>query len=150
MTDLAGVEEIEDDDRAVAAALVDLAPVLHHARWPVDVAEWSYRLRYDHTLSLELRLCGEWGIPHSEFLEWDDVDRAKALAYALHEGRRCRECGIHPDEWDPADYPPPFESAVRECAGCAELARFNRHQQEQAKNAPSLLDGVKPYLRRRD
>lgn len=145
MTDVAE----ERDDRALIDALTEVAPVLHFARWGVDVEHWAYRLLHDPTFALEMRLCKEWGIPHSQFLEWDETDRAKAIAHHLHEGQRCGQCGIHPAEWDPEEYPPPFESELRTCPGCEELAKRRRHLQEQGKSSPSLMDGVTPYLRRR-
>ena len=130
-------------------SLVDLSAVLHLTRWPVDADHWAYRLRFDPVFALEMRLCQEYRITHSQFMGWDETDRAKALGHALFEGRRCQGCGIHPDDWDPDAYPPPYEVATRTCPGCADLAAFQRHAQAQTSKTPSLSDGVKPYLRPR-
>ena len=138
------------DDRALADAFTEVAPVLHFARWPVDIEHWAFRLLHDPTFAVEMRLCKEWGIPHSEFLGWGDVDRAKAIAHHFHEARRCQGCGIHPAEWQPEQYPPPFVVEFTECPGCAEMERSRRHLQERSKNATAAADGVRPYLKRRD
>ena len=47
-----------------------------------------------------MRLCNEWGLPHSEFLAWDEDDRAKAVAYAIEDTLRCQLCGTAEWEWD--------------------------------------------------
>jgi hypothetical protein len=148
------VTDVEDnaldwpDDAVIAAAFVDVGPYLHQSRWAVDVDYWGYRLQSDHTFAIEMGLCKEWGIPHSTFLEWGDVDRAKAIAHHLHEARRCT-CGIHPDEWDPTEYPPPFVVEFHTCPGCEAMDSARRHLQERAKSGSgSVNDGVKPYLRR--
>lgn len=58
------------------------------------------RLRYDQSLFLELSLCHEWGIPHSQFLEWDPEDRAKAIAFSMARNEICDLCGTGEWEWN--------------------------------------------------
>lgn len=47
-----------------------------------------------------MRFCNDNGIPHSEFLGWDAVDRAKQIAYMMEENSRCSMCGTADWEWD--------------------------------------------------
>jgi len=49
---------------------------------------------------MELSLCNEWGIPHSEFLEWEPDDRSKAAAFVMEKSLRCDLCGTAQWEWD--------------------------------------------------
>ncbi len=61
-------------------------------------------------------LCNEWGIPHSEFMEWQPDDRSKALAYAIEKGLKCGLCGTADWEWeeDKRSYTP----IEHFCLGC--------------------------------
>lgn len=74
------------------------------------------RLRYDSRLYLELSLCHEWGIPHSEFLNWSTEDRSKAIAFFYEKNERCDLCGTAEWEWqeDKRAYAPVEEF----CMGC--------------------------------
>ena len=58
------------------------------------------RLRYDSNLYLELGLCNECGIPHSQFLDWEPEDRAKAIAFVMEKSLRCDLCGTAEWEWE--------------------------------------------------
>lgn len=138
MTDLAALDEW----------VGDYPTLLHRTRWTFDIEAIAYRLKVDPQFAIEMRLCKEWQIPHSQFLSWDEEDQAKALGYFYHEAQRCAACGIHPDDWpDPAE--PLFEAVAETCPGCAELDRYKRWQEEQMENAPkSAMDGVRSHLRR--
>lgn len=59
------------------------------------------RLRADSKFFFELQFCNEHGIPHSEYLNWDPVDRAKMLAFAATKAEHCVMCGTAQWEWDP-------------------------------------------------
>lgn len=74
----------------------------------------------DPALREGLALCHEWGIPHSEFLAWDELDQDKALAYARFRHEACPGCGTRPDEWDPkrGGDAGAYEPAVHTCPGC--------------------------------
>ena len=74
------------------------------------------RLRYDSDLFLQLQLCNEWGIPHSEFLSWDPEDKAKALAFSLEKSSRCEMCGTAEWEWEENRYA--YEPVEHFCMGC--------------------------------
>lgn len=77
---------------------------------------YQQRLRVDPTFSLELGFCDDHGIPHSELLSWDPVDRAKMAAYRLEKAARCQLCGTASWEWeaDRRAYTPVEEI----CMGC--------------------------------
>lgn len=65
--------------------------------------------------------CGPRGIPLSVFLSWPQDDQQAALAWQLHENRRCRDCGTHPEDWprDPKKHRHHVE--IHRCEGCARL-----------------------------
>lgn len=63
-----------------------------------------------------MRFCNANGIPHSEFLDWDAVDRSKAVAYLMEEAERCSMCGTADWEWDEdAKAYTPIEHFCRGC-----------------------------------
>lgn len=73
-----------------------------------------------------MEYCGPHGIPHSKFLSWSEEDQDAAIAWLLHKGHRCGQCGTFPDEWmdsitkTPLD-PPPYQAGSEICIGCATL-----------------------------
>jgi hypothetical protein len=67
--------------------------------------------------------CGPRGIPLGAFLRWDRSDQDAALAWAALEGRRCKSCGTHPDEW--ADDKLAYHAHLTECRGCRQLQRLS-------------------------
>jgi hypothetical protein len=77
-----------------------------------------------------MALCQKYRIPHSVFLEWDEDDRAKALAFAIEEGQRCQMCGTAPWEWDENKYA--YEPTAQLCKGCY----LKDTAQEDSKNLP--------------
>lgn len=130
---------------------VSIAGLIHAARWPVNVDAIIERLEHDELFRIEMALCSSWHIPHSTLCAWSDHDREKAIAFFLYESQRCKDCGLRPTDW-PDDFDnenPPFEPDVRICHGCEELARWNRHLRKTSDTDSSILDGVKPYLRKR-
>lgn len=78
------------------------------------------RLRADGTFWLELSFCNDHGIPHSELLTWDPVDRAKQLAFTLEKNLKCPMCGTAGWEWDPEQGGSKFayEPVGVHCQGC--------------------------------
>lgn len=126
----------------------DLGTLLHASRWGFDYEGIVYRLHNDPQFALEMRVCKEWRIPHSQFLSWEPEDQAKALAHYVFEARRCTACGVHPEDW-PDPTVPVFEATSDVCPGCAELDRYQRYVKERTENAPpSMMDGVKTYLKK--
>lgn len=97
--------------------------LIHSLRLPVDHQHWADRLRSDPLFAVEMRVCREWGLSHSQFLAWDPDDREKAIAYVIHEGQRCGSCGIHPDDW-PTEDAEPYEVEGRRCFGCQATERY--------------------------
>lgn len=66
--------------------------------------------------------CGPRGIALSEFLRWDERDQEAALAWSGYEGRRCKSCGTHPEEW--ADDKLAYHAHLTECVGCRQRERL--------------------------
>ena len=46
--------------------------------------------------------CGPARLARSEFLGWDPLDQALALAWHQRLQQKCSGCGLHPDLTDPA------------------------------------------------
>jgi hypothetical protein len=143
VTDAALLEEI--------AEAGSMPAFLHAIRWGIDFDAIWWRLRHDERFAMEMRVCKEWRIPHSEFLGWGIEDQKKALGHFFYEALRCSQCGIHPTDWPNPDEPT-FEATALFCPGCHELERFNRWAKQQAEDSHSqdALDGQKPYLKRTD
>ncbi len=127
---------------------VDAVTFAHWTRWLYDQEAIVYRLQNDPLFSMQMRLCNEWKMPLSEFLEWGEEDQANALAYFYYEARRCTSCGLHPDDWsDPSE--PKYQAQTMVCPGCAELDRHQRWMKEQSETMPaSASDGVKSFLKK--
>lgn len=94
------------------------------------------RLRYDRQLEIELSICSEYGIPHSEFLGWSPVDQAKAVAIMAHKSERCSLCGTADWEWDPAQGGTRFayEPVEKLCQGC-----YVKHEQGSGQPGTSVV-----------
>ena len=54
----------------------------------------------DGGLRLELDVCAEYRIPHSQFLSWSDADRDKAIWHHIWKQQECKSCGTRDEEWD--------------------------------------------------
>lgn len=55
-------------------------------------------------------------LPHSEFLDWSDDDRAKVIAHLIEEGDRCQMCGTKASEWDADRFA--YVPETHMCLGC--------------------------------
>lgn len=97
------------------------------------------RLRVDGEFYLDLQLCAEYHIPHSEFLSWEPEDRAKAVAFMLEKNERCQMCGTAKWEWDPDQGGRKFAyEAVEElCQGC--LRKETLQESAGAKSGTSVI-----------
>jgi hypothetical protein len=104
--------------------LAAVVHIVHDARALVDVGHWERRLRVDPTFALEMRLCKEWGIPHSTFLGWSHLDREKAMGYTLYEAQRCGDCGTHPLDWPEETDEPPLRVEAERCFACQALGEW--------------------------
>ncbi len=97
-----------------------------------------------------MNYCAPIGLRHSEFLSWDRDDRDAAIVWALRRSQSCPGCGVHPDEWDPAEggHRAAFVAEVVACPGCAAVeTRQNRMGRDRDKGR--LLPGSSVVLRRR-
>lgn len=60
--------------------------------------------------------CGPRGIELAAFLRWSESSQRAALDWMKFEGRRCKSCGTHPDEW--ADDQFAYHAHLTQCKGC--------------------------------
>jgi hypothetical protein len=63
-----------------------------------------------------MAFCNQHGIAHSAFLDWDYLDRVKAIAYEAEKAERCQMCGSAPWEWEADRYA--YEAVAMYCPGC--------------------------------
>jgi hypothetical protein len=100
---------------------------------------YRIRLRHDRQLETELAVCFEYGIPHSEFLNWIPADQAKAVAYFAHKNEKCGLCGTAEWEWDPEQggsrYA--YEPVEKMCPGC-----YAKH--DQGTDRPGAFVTLEP------
>lgn len=71
---------------------------------------------------MEMSFCNEKGIPHSEFLQWEPEDRAKALAFITESGLRCSMCGTAGWEWEENRFA--YTPTDEFCQGCYSKSRY--------------------------
>lgn len=74
----------------------------------------------DGRFRAELALCHEWGIPHSRFLSWPELDQDKALAYHAYAESVCKGCGTRTAEWEPGQGGDrnAYVASTLTCPGC--------------------------------
>jgi hypothetical protein len=90
--------------------------------------------------------CAPLGIPHSQFLQWSEQDRSKAISYTVWKAKFCEGCGTEPSTWldDEGKYlePPPFVAVTHRCMGCATV------EDERATLPKSAGLSYKTHLRK--
>lgn len=138
--------------------LDELPHFLHDMRSAVDVDAIAHRLRTEPMFSVEMRVCREWRIPHSQLLggdgRWTPEDREKAKAFVLWEAQRCPECGVHPQDWPTEtgiDEEAPFEVHSTRCFGCqavnAWLDSYRKATEVRGQPDPKAMWGLRTSLR---
>lgn len=85
-----------------------------------------------------MQFCNEHGIPHSEFIEWESEDQAKALAFMFEEAMRCQMCGTSDWEWEENRHA--YEPVLKTCWGC--------YYREVAQQGQDIGPGVRVNLER--
>lgn len=96
------------------------------------------RLRWDRRLAEELAYCVPLGLPHSEFLGWDETDRDKAIAWLAEQRETCDRCGTRESDWvhdGKALTPPKWDVDTYRCPGCAQIDRLARSIPDEADRA---------------
>lgn len=93
------------------------------------------RIDADPQLELELAVCAEYRIFHSEFLERSTADRDKALWWHARQRKTCQGCGTRGEEWDPEQggHRRAYISTITTCEGCVVI--------ERTQDAPQMKDG---------
>lgn len=90
------------------------------------------RLRDDPQLLGELEYCVPLGIPHSEFLGWDEDDQDKAVAYGQYQRTKCDGCGTAREDWT---HPDAYIADVEICPGCERLEQERENDVAKARGA---------------
>lgn len=72
--------------------------------------------------------CGPRGLPLSQFLSWDELDQAMALAWQVRQDETCSGCGVHPEVWDEdrGGHPDALRLEGRICRTCEIAASDER------------------------
>lgn len=67
-----------------------------------------------------MRVCADYKLAHTVFLDWSIEDRNKAIAQYLEDAIRCQMCGTQDWEWDPAQGGKrlAYEPVEKICWGC--------------------------------
>lgn len=84
-----------------------------------------------------MAFCNKHGIPHSDFLGWDQDDQDKALGFEREQAKVCPGCGTHSEVWEKDKFA--YAPNSWQCPGCELLERERETIPEQAR-------GVKVYL----
>jgi hypothetical protein len=71
--------------------------------------------------------CGPRGIELEAFLRWSPHSQQSALDWQAYENRRCRNCGIHPDDIDDGS----FHAHLQQCKGCQARERVADSKEAQ-------------------
>lgn len=82
--------------------------------------------------------CGPRGIALDEFLRWPPHSQQAALDWQAYENRRCRSCGVHPD--DVAEGA--FHAHLEQCKGCQ--ARERVSEAKEAHEGRGVYAVVQP------
>lgn len=93
----------------------------------------------------ELAYCVPLGIPHSEFLSWDESDQDKALMYQAERASICSNCGTRGSEWDKDRFA--YVADVERCPGCELMAREEENI-AQMRGEGANTHGMRVFLRR--
>lgn len=92
---------------------------------------------HDERLFEELSYVVPLGIPHSEFLAWDEDDQDKALAFRRAEREICSGCGTRRVEWEEDRFA--YVGATHRCPGCEII-------EQERRNLGEDQDGMKVYV----
>lgn len=84
-----------------------------------------------------MALCHEYGIGHSQYMQWDPADRDLALAFMEYKATLCNKCGTDPKDWLDAKgrllEPLPYQASTVMCHGCATLEEAKAMVDDKAK-----------------
>lgn len=83
--------------------------------------------------------CGPRGIALDDFLRWSAHSQQAALDWAAYEGRRCKNCGIHPDDVEEGA----FHAHLEQCKGCQ--ARQRVEETKESKEGRGVYVVARPW-----
>lgn len=104
------------------------------------------RLDADPQLAIELAVCAEYRLSHSEFLSWVTSDRDKAIWQYARKRQACPGCGTRAEEWDPdaGGSWQAYRAETIQCEGC-----LKRHRAEEALEKSKSPPGMHVVLIKR-
>lgn len=147
--------DIADEGEAEAAlieACTDEDPDVVLDEWPPDEAlrlidacrtaslprdrSWAIaRLEKDATLDVEMRVCADYGIPHSTFTGWSERDQDLAVAAYLRQADHCPGCGAPTAAQND---PSRARVHVTSCLMCVELSEKRKAVPEDKRDSTHL------------
>ena len=71
--------------------------------------------------------CGPRGIELEAFLRWSPHSQQAALDWQAYEARRCKGCGMHPDDTATGA----FHAHLEQCKGCQQRERLQEAEGKQ-------------------
>lgn len=83
--------------------------------------------------------CGPRGIELEAFLRWSPHSQEAALDWQAHEARRCKQCGVHPDDVAEGS----FHAHLEQCKGCQ--ARQRVSEAKEAQDGRGVYAVTLPY-----
>lgn len=143
----------DEQDAFLIVSCTDLpVSVLDDEAWPSDAVqdvldacrdesaprslEWAMnRIDTDDRLAVELRLCQEMSLSHSQFTEWSERDQDLALASFIKASDRCPGCG------GPAEAmkdPTKAKVQASTCLMCTEYQHIQREIPEEQRASTHL------------
>ena len=95
---------------------------------------------------IELAVCAEYRIFHSEFLAKSVSDRDKAIWWHIRKAKTCPQCRTRPEEWDETQggHRQAYYAMALQCEGCLKI---HRAQETLEKNP---IAGAHVALLKRD
>ncbi len=78
-----------------------------------------------------MALCHEYKIAHGKFLNWDQDDRDKALAYQRWRAEVCPQCGTRESDWVDDEWA--YVTHTWHCKGCELLDTEGKDEMDGAE-----------------
>lgn len=91
-----------------------------------------------------MAICDDYGIPHSEFLAWDEDDQDLAIAYRIYKAEHCSQCGTAEEEWKKDNFA--YHPEVRRCRGCEVRGLQEEIVQKDLEAAKGSTHGLRVVL----
>lgn len=91
-----------------------------------------------------MAICDDYGIPHSEFLGWEENDQDLAIAYRIYKAEHCSECGTSERDWEKDRHA--YSPEVRRCRGCEVRGLQEEMMRKDLEDAKGSTHGLRVVL----